>query len=259
MNSTCDITADEAFDPVVQCSRRDFTLYFEQIFFSILPSALLLLATPFRLWYLHRQQRKVTGTALKYTKVTAYGLLSILQLIIIIIWASQYESKPRTSIAAAVLTLVTSLTSCALSLVEHSRSIRPSMLLNGYLFVSLLLDAAILRTLWTISFYATTRNLFTACFIVKGLLVIFEAREKRSYLCDGLNEHISPETTSGLYSSAIFWWLNGLIRNGYRRVMSLEDLYPVTEEMKADLLAARFLTTWHHSKLPSYTDDSLKH
>ncbi len=50
----CLPTADAAFGPVVQSCRDDFdfTVAFEQYFFTILPAALLLLAAPFRLKHL---------------------------------------------------------------------------------------------------------------------------------------------------------------------------------------------------------------
>lgn len=188
------------------------------------------------------------GIILKHTKLLAYGVVSLLQLGIIIIWAAQYESRPKTSIVAGVLALVTSLTACALSFVEHSKSERPSMLLNVYLLISLIFDATILRTLWLIPYYPTIRILFTTSFILKGILVLLEAKEKRRHLNRETDELRSPEEFGRLYNQAIFGWLVGLIQMGYHQIMSSEDLYPVNEDMKAESLGWQFWQAWNTSK-----------
>src|SRR3569833_15369 len=59
----CFPPADTAFGPVVQACRDDFdfTIAFEQYFFSILPASLLLLAAPLRIGYLRKLPKAVTG------------------------------------------------------------------------------------------------------------------------------------------------------------------------------------------------------
>jgi hypothetical protein len=49
---------ENAFGPVSHLRPFDFTLTFEQAILSIIPSAILLLAGPFRLLHLSRCQRK---------------------------------------------------------------------------------------------------------------------------------------------------------------------------------------------------------
>lgn len=63
--------ADRSFGPVVPSSCRggfDFTLLFEQIFFSFLPAAALLLAASSRLWQLRRAQAVASGPVLQLSK-----------------------------------------------------------------------------------------------------------------------------------------------------------------------------------------------
>ena len=74
---TCSPSADSALGPaVVGCRDNfDFTFAFEQYFFSIVPSALLLLVAPLRLRVLSRLQRKVNGNGFKFVKlVRAYAI-----------------------------------------------------------------------------------------------------------------------------------------------------------------------------------------
>lgn len=63
----------------------------------------------------------------------------------------------------------------------------------------------------------------------------------------GLREHIqitlsstdqkrSPEELSGIFSLSFFTWLIPLMRNGYRKLLTVEDLYPIDSKMSSKLL-----------------------
>lgn len=71
MNASAPLCDDAAFGPFIAGCRQDFdfTLSFQQYFFSVVPSAFLLLAGPFRIFVLRRQVAKVDGNVLKYTKL----------------------------------------------------------------------------------------------------------------------------------------------------------------------------------------------
>ena len=78
MNATesfeaCPISADAVFGPAVEGCRDnfDFTFAFEDYFFSIAPSAILLLLTPLRLRHLFPKRRRVRGDAFKYAKLVS--------------------------------------------------------------------------------------------------------------------------------------------------------------------------------------------
>ncbi len=47
----------------------DFSLEFEEMFFSILPSALLLILVPARLWFLQRRAKRVCNPRLQLIKM----------------------------------------------------------------------------------------------------------------------------------------------------------------------------------------------
>lgn len=73
MNSSlnCSLNADDAFGPSVDGCRDDFdfTIAFEQYFFSLVPSVLLLLVAPWRLQILSRMHQKVNGSGLRVIKL----------------------------------------------------------------------------------------------------------------------------------------------------------------------------------------------
>ena len=130
-----------------------------------------------------------------------------------------------------------------LSFVEHERSIRPSLAIQFYLSLTLLLDAARVRTLWLQSYNNAVATVTTVAFIFKFVLIIFEAAEKRNIL------HLkwkwtSPEATSGLFSRSVFWWLNGLFQIGFRRSLYMEDLLPLDKHLTCGYLYDRLQTAW---------------
>jgi ATP-binding cassette subfamily C (CFTR/MRP) protein 1 len=120
---------------------------------------------------------------------------------------------------------------------------RPSTLLNVYLFLTLLFDVAMLRTLWLMpSFSSSIREIYTASFAVKGAIVFLEAREKQRYSVD--SETLSPEEFSGIYSRGMFWWLNKMIWAGTKHVLKPMDLYPITKDMAAETSSNQFREKW---------------
>ena len=173
------------------------------------------------------------------------GIFAFLQLTLTLLWATRPQARAHgPSTAAAACSFAATLALCCLSPLEHSKSIRPSALINAYLFVSLIFDAVMLRTLWLTSpFSATIRDVFTASFALKSVILVQEAFEKRRFL-QAADKAYGPETTSGLYGKALFWWLNGLIRRGFRQVLTPNDLYPIDQAMESETIDAKFWKTW---------------
>ena len=173
------------------------------------------------------------------------------------LWAiHSHIQAQKPSLAASTLSFVMSLMLCALSYMEHSRSLRPSTLLNGYLFVTLIFDAIILRTLWLSSFNTSIRDLYTASFALRAIITLLEAKEKRSYF-NAEYKQTSPEESSGLYSQSLFWWLNSLIMRGARHILKSDDLYPISDDISSKILNTAFWKAWNIRKtgsrfLPKY-------
>ena len=73
MNSTsvpCSYIVDDSFGPAVIACRGgfDFTLLFEQSILTIGPAALFLLLSPFRLWQLVKEERKISTQWMLWVK-----------------------------------------------------------------------------------------------------------------------------------------------------------------------------------------------
>ena len=76
-NSPCPPGIDNAFGPIVTSCRGgfDFTLLFEQSVMIIGPAALVLLLTPYRLWWLTKEDVKVKRQWLYWVKQVSLARL----------------------------------------------------------------------------------------------------------------------------------------------------------------------------------------
>ncbi|KAL6364357.1 hypothetical protein LRP88_01755 [Fusarium phalaenopsidis] len=224
MNSSVDaiLDAEASFGPAASY-RFDFTLLFENAVLSILPSALFL------------------GLIAVYT---------IFQLIVLLCWVLGPLPAPKSQIAAAVLVFVNGFSLAFLSYAEHTRSVRPSTLINVYLFLTLLFDCAIARTLWLIEGTKLIAKVFTATVAIKFTVLVSEAWEKRSILQAQYRE-LSPESTSGILGRSVFWWLNPLMKIGFGRPLTEKDLYTIDASLSSRRLIAHAQDTWsatNHTK-----------
>lgn len=128
------------------------------------------------------------------------------------------------------------------------KSVRPSFLINLYLLVTALFDAARVRTQWLVGEDDAVAGVLTASLAVKCVVLLLEAVEKRSLLL-GLNKHhFSHESTSGLLSRSSFWWLNSLLLTGFRNVLTLDQLPTIYEKLHSERLAAQLQSTWDNCK-----------
>ncbi|QPC72817.1 hypothetical protein HYE68_003569 [Fusarium pseudograminearum] len=260
MNSTnCAASVDASFGPFVPPECRhgfDFTLVFEQSILVLLPASLLLVIAPFRIFRLRNVPVKVTGYRLRSVKLALIALLAVLHLVLVVLWATLARPSntrlDRVSIAAACVSFASSLMSCVLSRAEHAKSPRPSSLLSVFFAVSLLLDAALLRTLWLAPISVAIPAAFTAAFVLKAILVVVEGWSKAQYLVSGSGVH-SPEVTAGLYARAVFAWVLPLLLTGFRKLLRPMDLLELDEDMGSARLISRFWRHWnrHNQKVPA--------
>lgn len=139
-----------------------------------------------------------------------------------------------------------SLIFCLLSYAEHVHSVQPSLLLNGYLFVTLLFDVARARTLW-LRHYNRYNDViaivFTASVGLKVVILLLEAIEKRRILQQKYKAY-PPEAISGLYNKGFFWWLNSLFRRGFSKLLFIEDLFTLDKHLAAEYLQEKLQGAW---------------
>ncbi|KAF5605191.1 multidrug resistance-associated 1 [Fusarium subglutinans] len=255
LENLCPSSVDASFGPFVGPECRDgfdFTLVFEQSILVLFPAALLLILAPIRLFRLRNVSVKVTGHRLRTVKLALIALLAVLHLVLLVLWTTRPSNSrlDRVSVAAACVSFASSLMSCVLSRVEHAKSPRPSSLLTLFLAVSLLLDVALLRTLWLIPVSSAIPAVFTAAFALKAIIVVLEGWSKASYLVAGSGP-LSPEVTAGLYARAVFAWVTPLLLTGFRKLLRPMDLFELDEEMGSARLIDGLWRHWHTQKAPA--------
>ncbi|KAJ4254441.1 hypothetical protein NW762_010039 [Fusarium torreyae] len=243
MSSTC--LNDGSFGPGVRGCRGDFdfTQKFERIFLSIIPTAVFIAATFARIAVLSQRKRIVGGVILQSVKIAFLVVYAITQLAIFILVATGTPGiVHQLSLAGSSLVFVASLLAIPLSYKEHSCTRRPSTLLNVYIFLTLLFDIVQARTAWLVintDHQTVQARLFTASVVVKAFIVFLETFSKTKWIHWNADEH-SPEESSSVFSIGVFAWLNKLFIRGYKGVLTIDDLYPLDENMASSRLHRRF-------------------
>ncbi|XRM48571.1 hypothetical protein ABZX51_011487 [Aspergillus tubingensis] len=229
----------------------DFNLQFEILFFSIIPSILFIPSSLWRTLAGIRRPVVVNAPVLQFIKIGTIVIYAGLELALLILAAVGSFHISRMFIASSVLQLLSALFMLTVSMVDHSRSPRPSMLLNSYLFLTLLLDIARARTLFLSSDYISEvaySNLFCASVGLKTAILVLEACQKAKWVVWDATKH-SPEETSGIFSLGIFFWLNKLFLAGYKHTFTIESLYPLDSTFDAQALHEEFARKMDYTKL----------
>ena len=179
-------------------------------------------------------------------------MFSVLQLALLVLSSTKSRRFGAFFIPSDAVTLVAALCMVLLSYMEHSRALRPSILLNAYLFITLLFDISQVRTLWLVSSNADEiafTRIFTCGVAVKALLIVLESQAKARWIVRwDVKEH-SPEETTGLYGLGAYFWLNRLLLRGYRKVLEIPDLFPLDQNMAAETLHVKLA---HHIDVSTF-------
>jgi len=136
----------------------------------------------------------------------------------------------------------------ALLYIEHRRSIGPSKLLSGYLFLTVLLGIAQTRTLFRRADLQSIAGVFVASLLSKITLLFLEEVPKRSLLTPKFKDTVSLEKTSGPLNRTVFWWLNGLFRQGFGGLLTLKDLSNIHAKFASRPLQASLGQAWRECK-----------
>ncbi|KAF4440396.1 hypothetical protein F53441_12344 [Fusarium austroafricanum] len=225
----------------------DFTILFEQSILSLLPTCLFIILVPVRLYILRNRDRVTKLGPLLWLKLATIACYACLQIALLVLWSQKKSTK--TAVAEPVLGLVESLALTVLLFVEHRNSRKPSKLIGGYLFITIILDIALVRTFWIRSLKAIA-SVFTVSLALKTVLLILEETPKELL---GETEKIR-ETSSGVVNRSFFWWINKLFLQGHRSILEPEDLQSIDSKFDTDHVAPPLEQRWERdSKSSSFS------
>ncbi|EHA18088.1 hypothetical protein ASPNIDRAFT_129017 [Aspergillus niger ATCC 1015] len=245
--SACPATADTVFGPRVDvaCRTLDFTFYFEDAFLAFLPSAVFISLLPMALWQLRSRSRRVKRSVLLSCKLVALIALLVSQLAFVLVRQLKLSHlHNKMSIPADVLELLAITGAIALSSLHHTRSIRPSTLLVCFLSARSLLGIARVRTLWLKPNATRATVPFTLSFTLTLLSTVLESIGKESALVKASEKPATPEPFSGFWKRAAFAWLTGTFRNGYSKVISVQDLPELDPKLDSEVVGAQLQAVW---------------
>lgn len=174
-------------------------------------------------------------------------VFATLQLTLLISWAVNHGPvATKLGIASSAIGFVTAVVMCALSWLEHERSVRPSTLLCVYLLISLLFDIAQCRTLWLLNKQPgqplqALPSLFTALMACRAVMLLSESLGKTRYLLGPWQRlKACPEALASVFSRGTFWWLNELLTRGFSSTLQLDTLHEPDEKLYSDKLLGEF-------------------
>ena len=159
--------------------------------------------------------------------------------------------------AASVVALVSTVGLLILADFEHCRTTRPSAIIQSFLLLTILLDLPRVRTSWLLDGGSVVAAVFTATFAIRIVLLTLESIPKWKRVVAG--PEIPPEERQGIFGRIFFWWLMPMFREGYRRDLSMDDLFAIDDDLKGDTLSARLLKSWESGAsnfvIPYIADD----
>ncbi|CZT41190.1 related to multidrug resistance protein [Rhynchosporium secalis] len=241
--SPCQPSNDDTFGPILKDCRSgfDFTLLFEQTILSIGPASLLLLFAPPRIVTLLKSSAKTRFSSSRFLKsVVCLSLIGV-QLGLLVLWST--NPVTQATLPASTLSFIAAIAVLLLSDLEDRRAVPPSLLLSIYLLASLIFDIAQVRTLYLRHETSTLLGLSTTSVVLKAVLLVLESRSKRGYLRVPYNGY-SPETTGGIFNRSFFWWINPILATGFRRLLTLDDLFQTDASLLTDPLRNRMQNSW---------------
>ena len=143
--------------------------------------------------------------------------------------------------------LVSTLILAALADLEHSKTLRPSALIQAFYTVTLLLDLPRIRTQWLLIDNSTAASVFSATFVLRLIILQIESLQKWNHL--GISgQKTAPEERQGIFGRTFFFWLMPMFFEGYKRDLSMADLPQIDDDILADKLYARLYKQWQRGR-----------
>jgi ATP-binding cassette subfamily C (CFTR/MRP) protein 1 len=264
----CTIETEKDFGPTNDYCYGgfDFTLFFEETFLSIVPFVLVLPFLIVRLYRTNKASIVVDGgkwhsakqVRINYFLVVCYVANHLAQALYILYGAIQVlmlgaiimpdTIKTNTTIASAIITLVSTFVLAIASNFEHYRNARPSSPISIYLVLTWVFDVAKVRSLIVIEHGKPLAYMQAVSAGVKLGLVVLELKEKRSWLTDP-KSFPAPESTANFFNRLTFFWVNPLLLQGYRKPLNEDDLFEVQDQIVGEKNLLAFAERWEKCEL----------
>ncbi|KAI0446909.1 P-loop containing nucleoside triphosphate hydrolase protein [Xylaria telfairii] len=245
----CPLNGDDRLGPRVDpiCRGFDFTLLFEDVFFSAVTAGLLLLLMPVRIRLSHQSPVKMASYKLAAWKLCLLGLIFIFRLLFLVFRLRAQELYTRASLASAVLELAATVAASIYSFLQDQRSRSPSDILVLYFSTSALTSLPRLRSLWLISTHPMPAIMWTIVWVGLATSVVVESLQKTKLL-HPVYSSVTAEKSMGFWGRSFFIWVLPFFRAGYSEALNISQFPMLDSELTAQSAWKRLESAWVKSK-----------
>ncbi|KAM3547048.1 hypothetical protein ARSEF1564_000089 [Beauveria bassiana] len=243
---------DNTFGPVFP-GEFDFTLLFERCMLGMVPAGIAILVLPVYLRAMASAINQVRPGRLLWAKLATATALVGIQLAAIILWRQAGLLRSDIALAASVLSFIASLAVAAILYIVHSFSLSPSSFLSIYLSITMAFDITMARSYFLRNSIDALGGLQAAVAGLKFVLMLLEEVPKRRLFRSKLPRPGIGETV-GFWSRTLLLWVNPLLRVGFRKNISVQDLPDIDDRFDSKMLFDKFVSHWEQSASDGVTD-----
>lgn len=234
---------DNSFGPRL-LGHFDFTILFEHTLFDIIPSAMIIFATPFYIYKIIRGTALIRPGLLLCAKLLITAALIGVQAASIGLW-SVAPIATRVTSAAATLTCVSAVCIAIIVVAGHIYFIRPLPFLGLFLTVTMLLDIASTITYFNRDALGTIAKLHVPVPLLKLALLVLEEVSKRSLTrAKELRSSLGDEAYAGFWNRSLLFWVNSILLFGFRRNITIDTMPGLHQHLDAETLHRQFEPLW---------------
>ncbi|KAI8093508.1 multi drug resistance-associated protein MRP [Halteromyces radiatus] len=243
----------EGWGPFSSVRVPDFTPCFEESVVLLVPAAYLILFGMARIWILSKRENlssDMTRNWLYFAKLIT--LISLLLTTVASVWitASQTDSWiDNAPLLAKFFNVFVLIFAIGLHHLEYFRNqISSAVLLFYWLFV-LIVDGIKLRTLLLLQQQTSDSvqfSLFVISFALSLLMFVLECtvRPKSQYVLLEEDALECPEGTSNIFGRLTFEWMTPLMRLGYEKPLTMDDLWDLQHDDQSAVVGQKFEKYW---------------
>lgn len=237
---------DSSFGPRLQ-GHFDFTLLFEHTIFHMVPSLLVLFATPFYVSKIFRSMPMVRSGALLYGKLACAGLLIAVQVANLMLWsASSLEHvDAKFGRVSATLLLIGAVCISIITYAGHIFFLQSTAFLGVFLTITLPLEIVTVLTYHHRIGLEHIAGLYIAVPVLKLALLLLEEVSKRSLVRrEAARASLGSEGVAGFWNKSLLIWLNPLLLFGFRHKITKNYLPALDPQMASEYLYRKFSHNW---------------
>lgn len=234
---------DDTFGPRL-LGHFDFTLLFEHTMFHIIPSSVMIFATPFYVWKIFNDTPVARSSSILWLKIALGLALISIQVANTVLWSlSPLESQLAQ--ATAIISCIGALCISILIYASHIFFLQPLPFLSLFLSVTVLFDIVTTMTYFNRTGLDLIARLHIPIPIIKFVLVCLEEFSKRSLLrSKPLQSSLGQESVAGFWNRSLFVWANSVLFFGFRELLTQGSLPSLSPDFDSESLYRAFHPHW---------------